>query len=150
MATIDKTGCGPLLGTIPLQGITKVYVMDRIIDLTGAVQGDDATVYQCLPIPADTLVMNVKVEIITPATGTTCTFGFGDGGSTAGWDTAVDMKGTAGTITHSIIGTDARAVAASQGYFYDTADSIDALIEAGTTQDGLGPKFKISALCVQY
>lgn len=148
MATIDKTGEGALLGKKPYGGPERVYVKSEIIDLSGALPAADGEVYPCLAIPAKTLVQRVWVEIIKPSTATTCSFDFGDGGSTQGWDAAVDMKGVAGTITYSIYGTDARAVANNMGYLYTTADSIDALIAAATTQDGLGPKFKISALCV--
>jgi hypothetical protein len=148
MATIDKTGCGPTNGVVPHSGEGKVYVMKNTVDLTGGAM-TSGDVYQLLAIPANTLVMNVKLEIVTPAVGTTLTTDIGDGGAANGWDASVDGKGTAGTVTHSIIGTDARAAAAGQGYFYSSADSIDITM---TTATGItaGPKFTMYATCVDF
>jgi len=148
MANIDMTGCTPTLGQIPYAGLNKVYVLRNVVDLTAdAIVEND--VYQCLAIPADTLVMNVKVEIITAAVGTTLTMDIGDGSGVDSWDADVNGKGTAGTFTHSIVGTDAYAVAAAQGTFYDAADSIDVVMDVATAITA-GPKFAISALCIDY
>jgi len=150
MATVDKTGTGALLGQYSHTGAAKVFVLSNIVDLTKISNAPDGEVYQALAIPADTQVLVVKVEILTPSTATTYAMDIGDGGSTAGWDSAINMKAAAGTFTTSVAGTDARHVANNQGYFYDSADSIDALIEASTTQDGYGPKFRVSALCASF
>lgn len=148
MANIDKTGTGPLLGVIPFDGLNKVYVISSTVDLTGgAITEND--VYQCLAIPADTLVMQVKVEIITPAVGTTLTIDVGDGAGVDSWDANIDGKGTAGTFTSSAVGTDAYAASAAMGKFYDAADSIDVVMDVATDITA-GPKFTISALCVDY
>lgn len=148
MADIDVTGSGPLLGTPNWDGQGKVYVLAATIDLTGDVLVEN-DVYQCLAVPADTLVMNVKVEILTPAVGTTLTMDVGDGGGVDSWDANVDGKAVAGTFTHSVVGTDAYAAAAAQGKFYDAADSIDIVMDVATSITA-GPKFRISALCVDY
>lgn len=146
MANIDKTGTTPLLGVIPAKAIKQSYVISNTVDLTGGAitQGD---VYQCLALPADTLVESVHIETLVPAVGTTLTMNVGDGGSTAGWIGSTDGKAAAGTFDHSTVGTDARSVAANNGYFYDTADSIDVVMTTATSITA-GPKFSIYAVCL--
>lgn len=146
MANIDLTGVGPTSGVIPAKAIKQSYVISNTVDLTGGAitQGD---VYQCLALPADTLVESVHIEILTPAVGTTLTMNVGDGGSTAGWIGSTDGKATAGTFDHSTVGTDARAVAANNGYFYDAADSIDVVMTTATAITA-GPKFTLYAVCI--
>jgi hypothetical protein len=151
MATVNVTGAGTstaaATGAISSVGPGKVYLLSNEVDLTsGAVT--DADVYQCLAIPADTLVMQVKIEVTTAATGTTNTATVGDGDGAASWDASVNLKATAGTWTTSTVGTDTYAVAASMGKFYETADSIDLVMTA--TAITAGPKFEIHALCVDY
>ncbi len=149
-AVIDRTGSGPLFGVEPWAGRNKVYIMRNVIDLSGAATAADLTVYQCLAIPKDTLVMQVRIEILTPATGANVTFDVGDGTNVSGWIAGVNMRAAAGTFASSAVGTNAFAVAATMGKFYEVADSIDTLINIATTQDGVGPRFAISALCVDF
>lgn len=148
MSTIDKTGTGPTAGVKTLQGDSKVFVLKQTIDLTaaGIVQAD---VYQCLAIPAKTKVVEVMTRILTPAVGTTLTMDIGDGGATSGWDASVDGKAAAGTESFAANGTDARAVATGNGYYYDTADSIDIVMTTATAITA-GPKLEIIALCIDY
>jgi len=147
MATIDKTRSGPLLGKIPFDGLNKCYVMKNIVDLTGGPIVDN-DIYQCLPIPANTLVMQVRLKMITPAVGTSLAMDIGDAGNNS-WDDAVDGKGAAGVITRSLVGTDAYAAAATMGKEYEAADSIDVTMEAAVAITA-GPKFEVSALCVDF
>lgn len=145
MADIDKTGTGPTNGVVPYNGKDKAFVLSSTIDLTGGAitQGD---VYQSLAVPKNTLVESVHIRIDTPAVGTTLTMNVGDGGSTAGWIGSTDGKATAGTYDHSTVGTDARSVAANNGYFYGTADSIDVVMTTATAITA-GPKYTIFAVC---
>lgn len=148
MATVDNTGEGALLGVKPLDGLGRVYVKKAIIDLTGGaiVQGN---VHQSLAIPAKTKVVEVMTRILTAAVGTTLTMDIGDGGAGNGWDASVDGKATAGTESFAANGTDARAVATGNGYYYDTADSIDVTMTTATAITA-GPKYEIFALCIDY
>lgn len=148
MATIDKTGEGALLGVKPLDGLGRVYVKKAIVDLTaGAItQGD---VYQVLAIPAKTKVVETLYRSLTAAVGTTLTMDIGDGGAGNGWDASVDGKSAAGTESFAANGTDARAVATGNGYYYDTADSIDVTMTTATAITA-GPKFELQALCIDY
>lgn len=149
MATIDKTGCGPTSGQITFNGLNKVYVLhSNEIDLTGGAitQGD---IYQCIAFPEDTLVMQVKIEWLTPAVGTTLTVDIGDGTTGNGWDASVNGKSAAGTWTTSAVGTDTYAVAASMGKFYESADSIDMTMTTATAITA-GPKFRIYAFCIDF
>lgn len=146
--TYDKTGCGPTSGTIPFTGGNKVYTISNTVDLTAETTLVSTDIYQCLAIPADTLVMQVTIELTTVATGTALTCTVGDGTTADGWDAAVDLKTAVGWSV-SAVGTDTYAVAASMGKFYDDADSIDITL-ATVTSITAGPKFTIYALCVDY
>lgn len=145
MATIDKTMSGNTNGQVSFNGLNKTFVQSCTIDLTGGAitQGD---VYQCLALPANVLVESVHIRVDTPAVGTTLTMNVGDGGSTAGWIGSTSGKATAGTYDHSTVGTDARAVAADNGYFYTSADSIDVVMTTATAITA-GPKFTLFAVC---
>ena len=148
MSTHNLTGVtvtsGVPAGTpLPRFANPNVGVMEKTIDLTGsAITEDD--VYQCLPIPANTLVKQVQIEIITAAVGTTLTMDVGDASGDNSWDNDVDGKGVAGTITNSIVGTDAYAAAAARGKMYSTADTIDVTMDTATSITA-GPKFYIRA-----
>ena len=153
MANIDKTGTTPTLGVIPGQDRTARYILKNVVDLTGGAI-TQADVYQVLPVPPNTLVESVHLQINTAAVGTTLTMNIGDGGSTAGWMGSTDGKATAGTYDHSTVGTDARAVAANNGFFYANAgtvavplgDSIDVVMTTATAITA-GPKFTLWAVC---
>lgn len=152
MATYNKTGTTVTSGvpeaSIPHRGIQRHYVLRQTVDLT-----DDAMVsadvFQALAVLEDTLVQQVKIEMLTPAVGTTLTMDVGDGDGTNSWDDAVDGKGAAGTWTSSAVGTDAYASAANMGKFYEAGDTIDVLMEVATAITA-GPKFIIYAYCVDY
>lgn len=153
MSTYDKTGGTPTTGQTPYASLDKTFVLKNTVDLTGGaiVQAD---VYQVLAVPVNTLVESVHIRIDTAAVGTTLTMDVGDGGSTAGWIGSTDGKATAGTYDHSTVGTDARAVAANNGYFYGNngtvavpiSDSIDVVMTTATAITA-GPKFTIFAVC---
>jgi hypothetical protein len=154
MADIDVSGSGiNSLGAIPYKGVGRTYVLSNEVDLTGdaIVQAD---VYQVLSVPPNTLVESVHIIIDTAAVGTTLTMNVGDGGSTAGWIGSTDGKATAGTYDHSTVGTDARAVAVNNGYFYGnsgtvalpTGDTIDVVMTTATSITA-GPKFRLFAVC---
>ena len=145
MSTIDKTGGAPTGGNRPHNSGTKSYVLSNTVDLSaGAITAAD--VYQVLAVPINTLVESVHIQILKPAVGTTLTMDVGDGGSSAGWLGSTDGKAVANTFDHSTVGTDARAVAANNGYFYTAADSIDVVMTTATAITA-GPKFRITAVC---
>lgn len=148
MSNIDKTGTGALLGQKPFDAHGRIYKIKTVLDLTGGpiVAAD---VYQCIAVPAKTKVIEVMSRILTPAVGTTLTMNVGDGGSTNGWDASVDGKAVAGTESFCANGTDARAAAADNGYYYDVADSIDIVMTTATAITA-GPKLELHALCVDY
>lgn len=147
MSTIDKTGGG--VGARPHNSGVKSYVMSNTIDLTGVIPVAN-DIYQALAIPANTLVMNVKVKFLTAMLGTSGTLDIGDGTTADGWDAAIDAKTAAGTFTHSVIGTDTYAVAAAQGKFYAAADTIDVKIKAIHADATAGAKFTVYATCVAF
>jgi hypothetical protein len=158
MATYNKTGTTvtsgvPSIGDLgPYNSGNSSYVLRREIDLTALTTAASTIltgdVFQCLPIPADTVVVNVFVKIVTAAVGTTLTLDVGDAGDPDDWDEDVDGKGTAGTVTYGISGIDVLCddIGDGQGKLYTTADTIDVTVVLGTAITA-GPKFEIYAIC---
>jgi len=156
MATYNVTGV-PVASGVPTvndeggyQDHARSYVLKGVIDLTSKTTASGlvvADVYQCLAIPADTLVLNVFVKVATAATGT-LTIDVGDASDADDWDEDVDVTATAGTVTYGISGTDTLCdtVGDGQGKLYTTADTIDITIVSST--GAVGPKLEIYALCV--
>ncbi len=133
MPTIDKTnGTG-----IPLSGTTKDYTISNTIVMSaiaGLLTGD---VIQALNVKAGTLVRKVLVKINTALTGTSGSVTVGDGADADGFDTAVDLKGAAGTISQTQLGlTEATPNtlidAFAAGKVYTAADTIDLTLTSDT------------------
>lgn len=136
---------------VPASGLNKGYIISNTIDLSDMDTKPVSTdVIQALKIGAKTYVQNVFVEIVTASAATTLTATVGDGTDPNGWDTAVDLEGTAGTITYALgaltdgtpnVFTDAYA----NGIVYSAADTIDLVMTVDTvTTWGV---IKVSALC---
>lgn len=148
--TFDKTGCGPANGCISINSLNRAYVLSNVLDLTAETVLTTTDIYQCLAIPADTQVLQVKIEILTPAVGSALTCSVGHGGVAAGWyANTLDLKASAGVFATSVCGTDANAVANNLGFFYDAADSIDITLNTVTAITA-GPKVRISAICFDF
>jgi hypothetical protein len=153
MSTYDKTGAGALVGLPPFDSGDRSYVLSNTVDLTGSAMVS-AAIYQSLAVPPDVLVESVHLRIDTAAVGSALDMTVGHGGVPAGWDASVDGKATAGTYTHSVVGTDTNSVAANNGFFYANAgtvavpvgDSID-VVMATATSITAGPKYTIFAVC---
>lgn len=137
-------------GVLPWAG-QMLHIKKAVIDMTAETGTLAADTIQCLTVPAYTQVIDVMVRIITPAVvGTALTGGMGDGGSTAGWDAAndVDLEASAGTLTRSTKGTDARNVANVFAYEYTSEDTIDLLVGTVTGTITSGAKFEVLAICL--
>lgn len=147
MANINLSGTTltsnvPDSASIPLKAADKVYVVKGTFDLTGdAITEND--VYQCLAIPANTLVRSVALRIDTAGVGTTLTIDMGVGGDNSLLN---DVNGKTKAITHSTIGV---AEASVQGVLYTAADTIDVTMDVATAITA-GPKFTIWAECVDF
>jgi len=116
----------------PTDGVNKYYVIKNKIDfkLRPSIATD---IIQALWIPANTLVYNVAVKVLT-AQGATCTVTVGDGNGANSWDGSSDLNAAANTITCGAIGTDAYCTAAlGPGKPYMAADTIDLVL--GHTTD---------------
>jgi hypothetical protein len=157
MATYNLTGTTVTSGVPSTAGepwaAMPLYVAKSgLIDLSGYATTDGqltaAAVLQVLSVPANTLVLQVAVEVATAAVGTTLTANVGDGSGADSWNAAIDIK-TAGTYIFSTVGTDAYASASNMGKFYSTADTIDLTIGTSTAITA-GPKFRVFALCADY
>lgn len=139
-ATVDKTG-GAVYG-IPATGLNKVFLMKNTVDISVAANAD---VYQVLNVGSDVVVLNVFTEIITANNAATSSaVDVGDGDDPNGFDNAVNMKATAGTVTKGVGGTDAYVTA--DGRLYTAADTID-LTFAVTGTNTIG-SVKVTALCI--
>lgn len=109
---VDKTQEAALIGT-------NVVKAQNVLDFAArpVAQND---VVQALKIPAGAYVTRVIVRVDT-AEGDTCTVDVGDGDDPNGFDDAVSLNATAGSVTTSTAGTDAYA----EGRGYGSADTID-------------------------
>ena len=125
MATHDKTGAGGTTGH-PSNGRTP-YMVENTIDVSainadsGAAQND---IIQCLDIPAETLIMEAGVEVIT-ALSSSATIDLGITGGDA--DRYVD--GDTNATGFSTLTATARVIVSS-------ADTLDALIAGAASSAG--------------
>lgn len=129
--------------SIPVDSLNNVFVLKNRIDFS-EVNTAASDVVQALTIPANTMVIDVMTRLIT-AEGGTLTATVGDGGSAAGWDGSVDLNTTAGTVTQSVEGTDARKASNATGYVYTSADTIDLTMSANAADTAV---IDVMALCV--
>ena len=124
-----------------------VYVLKNTVDMTDVIANTDVTgaatdVIQCLPIPANTLVTDVIVEITTVSGVASSTLDIGDGSDADGWDAAI-----AATALATIKGDGAYCRQTAGGKVYTADDTIDVTIKvAATVLSAL--EFKIWAVCI--
>lgn len=144
MATITNflNGMTTAKAAFPAAGLNKVFVLRNLLDFSDVnVLASD--VVQALMVPANTMVLDVICRVVV-AEGATCTADVGDGSSTAGWDTGVNLNAAVGTTTQTVQGTDARKAANAFGYVYTAADTIDLVMGHNTD----AAKLLITAICV--
>ena len=133
MATYNVTGVGGTTGH-PSNGRTP-YLVENTIDIS-AVNGDSGTaaddVLRVIDLPAETLVMEAGIEVITALSGSVKL----DLGITGG-DVDIYADNTANTTGYSTLTATARHIAAS-------ADTLDVL-EASSTASSVG-KIRVWAI----
>ena len=103
-----------------------------------------ADIYQCIAIPANTIVRAGVLKIITAAVGTTCTIDVGPAG---GASMATGLNGKTEQVNApTLIGVAETSV---NGVWYGTADTIDVTF---TTITGItaGPKFMLMVEYVDF
>jgi hypothetical protein len=125
MATYDKTGVGGTTGH-PSNGRTP-YLVENTIDISainGAAGTADGDIVQCLDIPAETLIMQAGVEVLTALSGSV-TIDLGITGVDA--DNFVD--GDTNATGYSVLTATANTVIAS-------ADTLDALLAGAASSVG--------------
>lgn len=149
MSTFNVTGV-PVASGVPSpapvrwDGLGKVCVAKAIIDLTGVSTMTSADIYQCIAIPANTIVRAGVLKIITAAVGTTCTIDVGPAG---GASMATGLNGKTEQVNApTLIGVAETSV---NGVWYGTADTIDVTF---TTITGItaGPKFMLMVEYVDF
>ncbi len=135
MATYNVTGVGGTTGH-PSNGRTP-YLVENTIDIS-AVNGDSGTaaddVLRVIDLPAETLVMEAGIEVITALSGSVKL----DLGITGG-DVDIYADNTANTTGYSTLTATARHIAAS-------ADTLDVL-EASSTASSVGKIRVWAVLC---
>ena len=116
MATLTQTGAGTGQGHVSSNATAKCYVQSTVIDgtSTALTSGD---VYQAINVPANSLVLNAGIDVITAGTGTG-TLALGDGTVTY---VAAAVQTSAGQMTSG----DALAELAVT---YAAADTIDVTV----------------------
>ena len=125
MATYNVTGAGGTTGH-PSNGRTP-YLVENTIDVS-AVNGDSGTadgdILQCLDIPAETLIMDAGVEVIT-ALSSSATIDLG----ITGGDPDRYVDGDTNATGFSTLTATARVIVSS-------ADTLDALIAGAASSAG--------------
>jgi hypothetical protein len=125
MATYDKTGVGGTTGH-PSNGRTP-YLVENTIDISAinsAAGTADGDVIQCLDIPAETLIMQAGVEVLTALSGSVTI----DLGITGG-DVDNFVDGDTNATGYSVLTATANQVIAS-------ADTLDALLAGAASSVG--------------
>ena len=125
MATYDKTGVGGTTGH-PSNGRTP-YLVENTIDISAinsAAGTADGDVVQCLDIPAETLIMQAVIEVLTALSGSVTI----DLGITGG-DVDNFVDGDTNATGYSVLTATANQVIAS-------ADTLDALLAGAASSAG--------------
>jgi hypothetical protein len=137
MPTFDLTDGAAAV--VPFQGGKFFKTAPITISVpTTAVTND---VIQAVPIKAGWLVQGVIVKMVTAAVGTAHTADIGiTGGSAAGFDAAISLKGAAGTVTFS---TPSDTYTAAGGFYATANDTVDVLMKSIDTLT-VFPTFTIS------
>lgn len=97
MATINGLGTN-VSAAVPFETFGSLFILKNTVDFDalGAANGD---VVQVLAVPAGTRVIAVESEIVTPSNAaTSATMDIGDSADSDGYDAAVSLKASAGTI----------------------------------------------------
>lgn len=140
MATVQKAASV----AIPWDGINKRFQMYQEITLTLA-ETVNANVIELLPLPVGVRCYGVTIQMITAgvaATSIAANIGI-TGGTVNGFDSAVDLMGTALIVTQS---TPSDTYPAAGGFMPIVDETIDAVL-AITGAVTVAPKFRIWADC---
>jgi len=115
MATFDKTGKGGTTGH-PANGRTP-YLVENTIDMsTSGFQPAANDIVQALDIPAESIVMNAGIEVLT-ASPSGVTLDMGDGDTVDIYVDGLDSTSTGYSAVHQDV--------LSTGKIYASADTID-------------------------
>jgi len=118
---------------IPANRITRCFNLRSRITIPLALQVA-SDIVQVLNVKAGWLVKNVHVIMVTPTTGDALAVNVGDGDGASSYDAAISLKGSAGTRTYGISGTDAYITSA--GKLYTDDDTIDFVFSTVTNPAG--------------
>jgi len=135
MATFDKTGKGGTTGH-PANGRTP-YLVENTIDMsTSGFQPAANDIVQALDIPAESIVMNAGIEVLT-ASPSGVTLDMGDGDTVDIYVDGLDSTSTGYSAVHQDV--------LSTGKIYASADTID--IKVLGAQDTTGKVRAWAVVC---
>jgi len=135
MATFDKTGQGGTTGH-PANGRTP-YLVENTIDMsTSGFQPAANDIVQALDIPAESIVMNAGIEVLT-ASPSGVTLDMGDGDTVDIYVDGLDSTSTGYSAVHQDV--------LSTGKIYASADTID--IKVLGAQDTTGKVRAWAVVC---
>jgi len=144
MAVVN--GLGGHTAEVPFKGAGAAFILENTIDLDALNVSSGDTV-QALPVKEGMRIPIVETEIVTPSdAATSATADIGDGDDADGFDAAVDLKASAGTIVCTAIGTDAYG---ASGKRYTGSDTIDITVTYSGAVTVKG-KVKIRALGFKF
>ena len=135
MATFDKTGKGGTTGH-PANGRTP-YLVENTIDMSASgFQPAANDIVQALDIPAESIVMNAGIEVLT-ASPSSVTLDMGDGDTADIYVDNLDSTSTGYSAVHQDV--------LSTGKIYASADTID--IKVLGAQDTTGKVRAWAVVC---
>ena len=126
--TYDLTGQSGAGSAVPINGTNRRGQVTATI--TVPLLGVTNDILQCIPIKKGQKCHGISMVIVTAGAGTTVALDIGiTGGTAAGFDSQVDAKAAAGTVTQSVL---ADTYPAAGGFYATADDTIDILLHTIT------------------
>jgi len=135
----------------PMAGGSKYFVLKRTFNTATALTDVGASawvaedVVKLIDIPAETLVMAVKVQVTTAESTASAHLDIGDGDDIDGWEAAIDMDASPLPHICSLTNANGGTVTDRDNGYYASADTIDAILGAAVWTDAV---FDIAVVCV--
>ena len=142
MATVNAVS--DYKACVPFKDAGAFFVIKRTIDLDN-ITHNSGDVLQVLPVPAGIRCVGVECEIVTPSdAATSSAIDIGDGDDADGYDAAVDLKASAGSIT--VTGSGDAYFFPGKRYTADDTIDITPTYSGATTTKG---KIILRAFCIK-
>jgi len=135
----------------PVAGGSKFFVLKRTFTTATALTDVGASawvandVVKLIDIPAETLVVGVKVQVTTKESTASATLDIGDGDDPNGWEDGIDMDASTAPHIFSLTYANGDSVTDKDNGYYAAADTIDAVLADAVWTDAV---FDIAVACV--